>query len=188
MIWVIAAIALFPVWGRRDSGSARAAALGGLLLGLAVATAVAIVGANQTAPGTAGTGAASGSDVPGASASPAGGSSGSPPGLPSAGASPGPGLIFARYEVVVEAGAHQIFRVDSSGTVTTGRPATFSRRSTATVDRVVAPGGLLYWRTIAGFYAGWSYLPNRSGPFSARTVFTDINGGLHYADLGQTGK
>jgi hypothetical protein len=186
LIWVVAAVLLFPIWSRRDGGPGRAAALGLLLLGLAGATAVAILGAGQTGPGE--TGPASGSEVPLTSANPAAGSGGPPSGLPSAGASPASGLIFTRYEVVVDEGAYEIFRVDALGTVTARRSAVFGRRSGAAVDRVVAASGLLHWRTIAGYYAGWSYIPNRSGPFTARAVFTDVDGGLHYANLGQTGK
>lgn len=185
MIWVIAAVALFPIWSRRDGGSPRAAALGSLLLGLAAATALVIVGANRSIPGQTG---ATGSEVPRASASTGAGSSGSQLDVPSAGASPQAGMIFTRYEVTVEQGSYQIFRVDASGMVTSVSAAAFSRRSHGTVDRVLAPNNVLHWRTVAGHYAGWSYLPNRSGPFSARAVFTDVDGGLHYADLGQTGR
>lgn len=186
LVWVVAAVVLFPIWSRRDGGPERAAALGFLLLGLAVATAVALLGAGQTGPRQ--TGVASASDVPRTSANLPAGSGGPPSGVPTAGASPPSGTIFTRYEVVVEEGTHQIYRVDASGTVTAVRSATFGRRSSAATDRVVTPGGLLHWRTIAGVYAGWSYIPNRSGFFAARAVFTDVHGGLHYASLGQTGK
>ncbi|MDQ2940760.1 MAG: hypothetical protein M3R05_01070 [Chloroflexota bacterium] len=186
LIWVVAAVVLFPIWGRRDGGPERAAALGFLLLGLAAATAFVLLSAGQPRPGE--TGPASGSELPGTSSSPAAGSSGSPSGLPPASGSPQAGLLFARYEVVVEAGPHQIFRIDPLGTVTSGRTVEFSRSSMASVDRVVSPNNMVHWRTIAGTYAGWSYLPDRSGPFSARAVFTDLDGALHYANLGQTGK
>ena len=185
-IWATVAALLFPVWSPRDGGPARAAALGLLLLGLSAATALTILDTNRSGPGERSSTAGSQAQV--TSASPTGYSSESPQDLPMVGSSPHAGPIFTRYEVVVAEGTHQIFRVDASGAVTSQRTATFSRSSMAAVDRVVAPGGLVHWRTIAGYYAGWSYLPNRSGPFSARAVFTGSDGVLGYVELGKTGE
>lgn len=185
VIWVTVAALLFPVWSRRDGGRPQAAALGLLLLGLSAATALTILD-TRSGPGESSSTAAS--QPPVTSTSPAGSGSESPQDLPMVGSSSQPGGVFTRYEVVVEEGAHQIFRVDAAGAVTSERTATFSRSSMAAVDRVVSPGGVVHWRTIGGYYAGWSYLPNRSGPFSARAVFTDVDGVLRYAELGQTGE
>lgn len=186
VIWATVAALLFPVWSPRDGGRARAATLGLLLLGLSAATALTILDANRSGPGESSSTAESQPQV--TSASPAGDGSESPQDLPMAGSSSQAGGVFTRYEVVVEEGSHQIFRVDAAGAVTSERTATFSRSSMAAVERVVAPGDVVHWRTIAGYHAGWSYLPNRSGPFSARAVFTDGDGVLRDAELGQTGE
>ena len=87
---------------------------------------------------------------------------------------PAPPDVFDHYEVSVAPGDYVIFRVDGQGNVVESRGARFSSYSWATVRLVNAP--LRSWLVIDGGYAGYSYIVNRSGPFSIREVFRSPNG------------
>ena len=61
--------------------------------------------------------------------------------------------------------------------------AHFSRFSKAPVDKVLAPNGLLHWRTNDGFFTGLSYIHDRSGAFLIREVYEGSDGELRYIVL-----
>jgi hypothetical protein len=89
---------------------------------------------------------------------------------------PTAGDVFDHYEVSVSAGDYTLFSVASDGVLAGSRDATFSRSSQATVERIVASNGLRHWRTVAGEYAGLSYIYPESGEFRIRIVYRRPDG------------
>lgn len=98
-------------------------------------------------------------------------------------ATPKPGDKFIGYEVTVLQGHNVLFQVSSDGQITATTGATFSRFSTAPVDRIIASNGLLHWRTSLGDLTGWSYIKGQSGPFLIRAVYVGSDGQRRYIIL-----
>ncbi len=96
---------------------------------------------------------------------------------------PLPGDTFIGYEVTVLAGQNPIFEIDAQGTVVREEVASYSRFSRAPVDRIVAPNGLLHWRTTEGGNTGLSYIHGQSGAFLIRKVYQGSDGQLRYVVL-----
>lgn len=96
---------------------------------------------------------------------------------------PLPGDVFIGYEVTVLEGQNTLFQVDDAGTVTGSVIASFSRFSKAPVERIVAPNGLLHWRTADGYFKGLSYIHGQSGPYLIRKVYRGTDGALRYLIL-----
>jgi hypothetical protein len=96
---------------------------------------------------------------------------------------PRPGDKFQGYEVTVLEGENTLFEVDDAGDIVRSETAHYDRFSKAPVDRVVAANGLLHWRTSAGFFAGLSYIHDRSGPFLIRAVYEGSDGQKRYIVL-----
>jgi hypothetical protein len=68
----------------------------------------------------------------------------------------------AEYVVHTGTGTIRLYTVSGSGALTNQRTTTWAKSSSAPVARVVS-GGVLHWRTTAGGYTGWSYIPGKSG-------------------------
>ena len=96
---------------------------------------------------------------------------------------PQPGDTFRGYEVTVLEGENTLFEVDAEGNIVRSETAHFSRFSKAPVDRVVAPNGLLHWRTSDGFFIGLSYIHGDSGAFLIRAVYEGSDGQKRYIVL-----
>jgi hypothetical protein len=96
---------------------------------------------------------------------------------------PQPGDTFKGYEVTVLEGENTLFEVDADGNIVRSETAHFSRFSKAPVDRVLAPNGLLHWRTNDGFFTGLSYIHEQSGAFLIRAVYEGSDGELRYIVL-----
>ncbi len=96
---------------------------------------------------------------------------------------PIPGDVFIGYEVTVLQGQNTLFEIDDAGVIVSQRNATYSRFSKAPVDRIVAPNGLLHWRTAEGFFTGLSYIHGDSGPFLIREVWEGADGSHRYTVL-----
>ncbi|MDQ2853851.1 MAG: hypothetical protein M3R32_03230 [Chloroflexota bacterium] len=96
---------------------------------------------------------------------------------------PQPGDTFIGYEVTVLQGQNPIFEIDDQGNVVRQVTAVYSRFSRAPVDRIVAPNGLLHWRTSAGENSGLSYVHGDSGAFLIRKVYQGADGQLRYIVL-----
>lgn len=107
----------------------------------------------------------------------------SPSVTPSTAPTPEPGDEFIGYEVTVEAGTNDVFRVGEDGQIQDESEAFFSGRSQGPVDRVVAGNGLLHWRETEGQLAGWSFIRPDSGPFRIREVYRAPDGSLRYIVL-----
>ena len=103
------------------------------------------------------------------------------------GTAPAPAPTFVGYEVVIPAaGTYPIFTISATaGGATARRLATFSGPSRASVARVTTP--YLHWRTTAGGYTGWSYVPGQSGNFTIRRVYKSATGAITYVTIGQKG-
>jgi hypothetical protein len=102
---------------------------------------------------------------------------------PSQAPTPALGDEFIGYEVTVEAGTNDVFRVDEDGQIQDESEAFFSKFSQGPVDRVVAGNGLLHWRETEGQLAGWSFIRSDSGPFLIREVYRGPDGSLRYTVL-----
>ena len=183
-----------PAPARGDGGGRRRAAfLIGLVLLLAVlGTAGAFVYFNG--PGVAvrptPTPSPSSSAQPSASPSTAPSLAPSPtpiqtpfPETPKPDPTPLPGDTFQGYEVTVLEGQNTLFKVDDQGNIVSSQIAQFSRFSKAPVDRIVAPNGLLHWRTSEGFFTGLSYIHEQSGAFLIRAVYEGTDGQKRYIIL-----
>jgi hypothetical protein len=96
---------------------------------------------------------------------------------------PLPGDTFQGYEVTVLEGENTLFKVDDDGNIVSSQVAHFSRFSKAAVDRIVAPNGLLHWRTSEGFFTGLSYIHGQSGAFLIRAVYEGSDGQKRYIIL-----
>jgi hypothetical protein len=96
---------------------------------------------------------------------------------------PLPGDTFQGYEVTVLAGENTLFEIDDAGNILNSEVAHYNRFSKAPVDRIVAPNGLLHWRTSAGFFTGLSYIRGRSGLFLIREVWQGSDGQTRYVVL-----
>ena len=126
---------------------------------------------------------------PSLSVSPSGGPSASSiastpfPETPPPGPTPLPGDQRIGYEVTVLQGQNTLFKIDDAGTVVSQQVAQFSRFSQAPVERILAPNGLLYWRTSGGFFTGLSYIHGRSGAFLIREVYQGSDGQRRYIVL-----
>jgi hypothetical protein len=96
---------------------------------------------------------------------------------------PLPGDTFQGYEVTVLAGENTLFEVNDDGTILSSEVAHHNRFSKAPVDRIVAPNGLLHWRTSAGFFIGLSYIRGQSGAFLIREVWQGSDGQTRYIVL-----
>lgn len=96
---------------------------------------------------------------------------------------PRPGDTFVGYEVTVLEGENTLFDVDAEGNIVRSVIAHYDRFSKAPVDRIVAPNGLLHWRTAAGFFTGLSYIRDRSGLFLIREVYEGADGEKRYIIL-----
>jgi hypothetical protein len=96
---------------------------------------------------------------------------------------PLPGDTFQGYEVTVLEGENTLFEVDADGNILRSEIAHFSRFSKAPVDRILAPNGLLHWRTTEGFFTGLSYIHDRSGAFLIRAVYEGADGEKRYIVL-----
>jgi hypothetical protein len=96
---------------------------------------------------------------------------------------PLPGDTFQGYEVTVLEGENTLFEVDADGNILSSEIAHFSRFSKAPVDRILAPNGLLHWRTTEGFFTGLSYIHDRSGAFLIRAVYEGADGQKRYIVL-----
>jgi hypothetical protein len=96
---------------------------------------------------------------------------------------PLPGDTFQGYEVTVLAGENTLFEIDDAGDIVSSEVAHYNRFSKAPVDRIVAPNGLLHWRTSAGFFTGLSYIRGRSGLFLIREVWQGSDGETRYVIL-----
>jgi hypothetical protein len=96
---------------------------------------------------------------------------------------PLPGDTFKGYEVTVLAGENTLFEIDDEGNILNSEVAHYDRFSKAPVDRIVAPNGLLHWRTSAGFFTGLSYIHGRSGLFLIREVWVGSDGQERYIIL-----
>jgi len=125
------------------------------------------------------------SGTPAASQSARASSTATPIVLPSSGVlpTPGPGDRFVGYAVYVKEGLYPVFRLDSSGAVTSEATAKFSRVSAAPVERVVGDGGVIYWRTLIGEYSGLAYTKDRSGPFLIYAVYETSTGEARFRRL-----
>lgn len=93
---------------------------------------------------------------------------------------PRPGDTFEGYEVTVLEGENTIFEVDAEGNIVRAVIAHYDRFSKAAVDRILAPNGLLHWRTAEGFFTGLSYIRDRSGAFLIRAVYEGSDGQKRY--------
>jgi hypothetical protein len=87
------------------------------------------------------------------------------------------------YAVYVKAGDFPVFRLDASGAVTSEATATFSRVSAAPVERVVGEGGVIYWQTLIGKYAGLAYTKDRSDGFIIYAVYETSTGEARFRRL-----
>jgi hypothetical protein len=96
---------------------------------------------------------------------------------------PLPGDTFQGYEVTVLEGENTLFEVDDAGNIVSSQIAHFSRFSKAGVDKIVAPNGLLHWRTNEGFFIGLSYIHGQSGAFLIREVYEGADGQKRYIVL-----
>lgn len=96
---------------------------------------------------------------------------------------PLPGDTLQGYEVTVLEGENTLFKVDDAGNIVSSQVAQFSRFSKAPVDKVVAPNGLLHWRTSEGFFTGLSYIHGQSGAFLIREVWEGSDGQKRYIIL-----
>jgi hypothetical protein len=96
---------------------------------------------------------------------------------------PLPGDTFQGYEVTVLEGENTLFEVDADGDIVRSEIAHYSRFSRAPVDRILAPNGLLHWRTSEGFFTGLSYIRDRSGGFLIREVWQGSDGQTRYIIL-----
>jgi len=96
---------------------------------------------------------------------------------------PLPGDTFQGYEVTVLEGENTLFEVDDQGNILSSQVAQFSRFSQAPVDRILAPNGLLHWRTKEGFFTGLSYIHGQSGAFLIRAVYQGADGQKRYIVL-----
>ena len=96
---------------------------------------------------------------------------------------PLPGDTFQGYEVTVLEGENTLFEVDADGNIVRSEIAHYSRFSRAPVDRILAPNGLLHWRTSEGFFTGLSYIRDRSGAFLIREVWQGSDGQTRYIIL-----
>jgi hypothetical protein len=105
------------------------------------------------------------------------------PETPKPDATPLPGDTFQGYEVTVLEGENTLFKVDDEGNIVSSQIAQFSRFSKAPVDRIVAPNGLLHWRTSEGFFTGLSYIHDQSGAFLIRAVYEGSDGQKRYIIL-----
>jgi hypothetical protein len=105
------------------------------------------------------------------------------PETPKPDATPLPGDTFQGYEVTVLEGENTLFKVDDQGNIVSSQIAQFSRFSKAPVDRIVAPNGLLHWRTSEGFFTGLSYIHDQSGAFLIRAVYEGSDGQKRYIIL-----
>jgi hypothetical protein len=90
---------------------------------------------------------------------------------------------FIGFEVTVLQGQNTLFEIDDAGKVVQEASATYSRFSKAPVDRILAPNGLLHWRTTKGGNFGLSYIHGDSGPFLIREVYQGSDGQLRYRVL-----
>ena len=181
--------------GDRGGRGGRASLLIGLVLLLAVAGAAAafvVLKGNGTNVTPTPTPRASGQPSPSVVATPSQVASPTPapsnqsafPETPPPDATPRPsGDTFIGYEVTVLAGNNTIYEIDDAGKVVQQRTATYGRFSKAPVNRIVAPNGLLHWRTAAGFFTGLSYVHGDSGPFLIRKVYQGSDGQLRYIVL-----
>lgn len=107
-------------------------------------------------------------------------------GTPIPAPSPAATRSFVGYQVYLPPGSYVLWTVSSAGALTNHRSNTWAAASTAPVARVVS-GPTLYWRTLAGGYAGWSYVPGRSGPFQVRRVYRWSDGRMEYVSIPVTG-
>jgi hypothetical protein len=96
---------------------------------------------------------------------------------------PLPGDTFIGYQVTVLQGENTLFTIDAAGNVVSQQVAHYDRFSQAPVERVLAPNGLLHWRTSAGFFTGLSYVRGKSGAFLIREVYRGSDGQLRYIVL-----
>jgi len=96
---------------------------------------------------------------------------------------PQPGDTFQGYEVTVLEGENTLFEVDDAGNIVRSETAHYSRFSRAPVDRILAPNGLLHWRTSEGFFTGLSYIHGQSGAFLIREVWQGSDGQTRYIVL-----
>ncbi len=156
-----------------------------LLVGVAGAGAFALLGGLAPVASTSPTPTASPTGVPisptpSIEASP---SLASPTVAPTPEPTPSAGDRFIGYEVEVAQGDYQLFSVNDSGTVTSALDAAFDAPSRGEVQRIVAPNGLLHWRTVGGGYDGLSYIRDRSGPYVIREVYVGADGSLRYIRL-----
>jgi len=178
-----------------DSGRRRGLSLliGAVLLLAVAGTVGALVFFKGPGVGitTTPTPSASPSAVPSASISASGEPSATPepsnqtpfPETPKPDPTPQPGDTFKGYEVTVLEGENTLFEVDAEGNIVRSEIAHFSRFSKAPVDKVLAPNGLLHWRTNDGFFTGLSYIHDRSGAFLIREVYEGSDGQLRYIVL-----
>jgi hypothetical protein len=178
-----------------ESGRRRGLSLliGAILLLAVGGTVGALIFFNGPGVGITPTPSPSASAVPSASASTS--ASGEPsatpepsnqtpfPETPKPDPTPQPGDTFKGYEVTVLEGENTLFEVDADGNIVRSEIAHFSRFSKAPVDRVLAPNGLLHWRTSDGFFTGLSYIHDRSGAFLIREVYEGSDGELRYIVL-----
>lgn len=174
---VVAVVVLLPLWLRAgESGRRLGIAL--FIVALAVVTSVLIL---DVAP--AGIGARATFEPGPSESQPDSTASETPMAGSTAPAAPDADLIFLRHEVIVEAGQYRIFMVEPGGQLSNQRSAEFATRSVAPVDRIEADDGLIHWRTVVGGYAGWSYVPGRSGPFAIREVLRSPDGSTTYREV-----
>jgi hypothetical protein len=183
-----------PAPARGDGGGRRRAAL---LIGLVLL--LAVIGAAGAFVYFNGPGVAvrpTPTPSPSASAQPSASPSTSPslaptptpiqtpfPETPKPDPTPLPGDTFQGYEVTVLEGENTLFKVDDQGNIVSSQIAQFSRFSKAPVDRIVAPNGLLHWRTSEGFFTGLSYIHDQSGAFLIRAVYEGTDGQKRYIIL-----
>jgi hypothetical protein len=102
---------------------------------------------------------------------------------------PTPTETFLRYDVnITGPGQLALYIVGTDGNLSL-RMGYFSAASSAPVTREVT-AGRLHWRTAAGGYTGWSYVPGASTPLSLWVilkVWRRADGSLRYEAISQSG-
>lgn len=89
---------------------------------------------------------------------------------------PEPGDVFAFYEVAVGPFEYRIFDLTASGEIGSTRLTSFANYSFAGAEPTEGADGDVFWVTIDGDLAGWSYRWPDSGNFRVRAVFTNSAG------------
>ena len=94
---------------------------------------------------------------------------------PTAEPTPEPGDTFAFYEVSVGPLEYRLFDLASNGEIAGTRLTSFANYSFAESEPTEGADGGVYWVTLRGDLAGWSYRYPDSGDFRVRAVFLNAS-------------